>query len=239
MDKNLDKPLSEAEKGKLSDTLDRLNHENAMNLEMVDGFFVALHCAPEMVAPSDFLSEIWGGGEMGDDDAFDSEDQFQSFFSLLMRHYNDVVRQLENEEVYLPLLLEDEQGEAKGNDWATGFVRGTRFSNEHWVGLFDDEDHGGMIVPIFALANENNPDPDLRSFEEPVTPEKRETLLVHLAAATTRIYRYFQPHRKFYARQVKESKTFRREQPKVGRNDPCPCGSGKKYKKCCGHITLH
>ncbi len=26
----------------------------------------------------------------------------------------------------------------------------------------------------------------------------------------------------------------RRDQPKVGRNDPCPCGSGKKYKKCCG-----
>ncbi|MBN1347578.1 MAG: SEC-C domain-containing protein [Phycisphaerae bacterium] len=28
--------------------------------------------------------------------------------------------------------------------------------------------------------------------------------------------------------------TIRREQPKVGRNDPCPCGSGKKFKKCCG-----
>ena len=28
--------------------------------------------------------------------------------------------------------------------------------------------------------------------------------------------------------------TFKREQPKVGRNDPCPCGSGKKYKHCCG-----
>ncbi|MDD3886249.1 MAG: SEC-C metal-binding domain-containing protein, partial [Victivallaceae bacterium] len=28
--------------------------------------------------------------------------------------------------------------------------------------------------------------------------------------------------------------TFRRELPKVGRNDLCPCGSGKKYKKCCG-----
>ncbi|MHC4639425.1 MAG: SEC-C metal-binding domain-containing protein [Planctomycetota bacterium] len=27
------------------------------------------------------------------------------------------------------------------------------------------------------------------------------------------------------------------EQPKVGRNDPCPCGSGKKYKKCCGQNT--
>jgi curved DNA-binding protein CbpA len=28
--------------------------------------------------------------------------------------------------------------------------------------------------------------------------------------------------------------TIRRTQPKVGRNDPCPCGSGKKYKRCCG-----
>ncbi len=27
---------------------------------------------------------------------------------------------------------------------------------------------------------------------------------------------------------------YQREQPKTGRNEPCPCGSGKKYKKCCG-----
>ena len=31
-----------------------------------------------------------------------------------------------------------------------------------------------------------------------------------------------------------ESRSRRREGPKIGRNDPCPCGSGKKYKKCCG-----
>jgi preprotein translocase subunit SecA len=34
--------------------------------------------------------------------------------------------------------------------------------------------------------------------------------------------------------QRKERVTFHREEPKVGRNDVCPCGSGKKYKKCCG-----
>ncbi len=33
---------------------------------------------------------------------------------------------------------------------------------------------------------------------------------------------------------VKENQTIRNEGPKVGRNDPCPCGSGKKYKNCCG-----
>ncbi|TFH47672.1 MAG: preprotein translocase subunit SecA, partial [Methanothrix sp.] len=39
-----------------------------------------------------------------------------------------------------------------------------------------------------------------------------------------------------YAGQLPDMKveTYKREEPKVGRNDPCPCGSGKKYKKCCG-----
>lgn len=33
---------------------------------------------------------------------------------------------------------------------------------------------------------------------------------------------------------MKKVETYRREAPRIGRNDPCPCGSGKKYKKCCG-----
>lgn len=33
---------------------------------------------------------------------------------------------------------------------------------------------------------------------------------------------------------LQKGQTVRYEKPKVGRNDPCPCGSGKKYKKCCG-----
>jgi len=34
--------------------------------------------------------------------------------------------------------------------------------------------------------------------------------------------------------QIFGGKPVVREGPRVGRNDPCPCGSGKKYKKCCG-----
>ena len=34
----------------------------------------------------------------------------------------------------------------------------------------------------------------------------------------------------------KKIETIVREQPKVGRNTPCPCGSGKKYKQCCGKV---
>ena len=38
----------------------------------------------------------------------------------------------------------------------------------------------------------------------------------------------------FYDGQAPKPKQIIRNGPKIGRNDPCPCGSGKKYKKCCG-----
>ena len=40
------------------------------------------------------------------------------------------------------------------------------------------------------------------------------------------------------AQDTRKPETFRREMPKVGRNDPCPCGSGKKYKNCCMNKDL-
>ena len=43
-----------------------------------------------------------------------------------------------------------------------------------------------------------------------------------------------QAEQKELYKEQKASQTVRNEGPKIGRNDPCPCGSGKKYKKCCG-----
>jgi preprotein translocase subunit SecA len=66
------------------------------------------------------------------------------------------------------------------------------------------------------------------------TPEPAEVRTLHpeLEALATRAR---QP-REAYANTPEESRpqTVVRKGPKVGRNDPCPCGSGKKYKKCCG-----
>ncbi len=42
--------------------------------------------------------------------------------------------------------------------------------------------------------------------------------------------------KQFYIAQ-KKSHTVVRNEAKIGRNEPCPCGSGKKYKKCCGAAT--
>jgi uncharacterized protein len=66
----------------------------------------------------------------------------------------------------------------------------------------------------------------------PIPAQKREDLLIEMAASLVRIYRYFEPHRRSLTRHPLQVPR-RREGPKIGRNEPCPCGSGRKYKHCC------
>jgi uncharacterized protein len=110
-----------------------------------------------------------------------------------------------------------------------------------WSLLVDDEDNGGSLVPIFALAHENDPDPSLRPYKEPISTEQREQLIAGAVAGVMRIYQYFEAARLLGPSSNQNETTYRRVAPKIGRNEPCPCGSGKKFKHCCGKgkITLH
>ena len=231
----LSQTLADTEFDQLNEFLARFRSERAMNLEMSDGFFAALHFAPQMSPPSAFLPELWGGGEMSDDEAF-SHQEHKEFMELVLRHWNDVLRRLSDDEVFLPVLYSDEQECFTGNDWAQGFVRGMDYHSADWSEILDEEQFGALI-PILALFHEHDPDPSLRP--EPFSAAQREELLIGLAAGAMRVYRHLEPHRKMAARLVKEQSTIRRTSPKLGRNAPCPCGSGKKYKKCCGKVTLH
>jgi uncharacterized protein len=113
------------------------------------------------------------------------------------------------------------------------------FHKEQWVALLADQEHGGWLVPIFALATEHSPDPAMRPYKEPVSAERREKLIVGAAAGVTGIYQYFEAQRLVEGHLFDNTTTFHRVTPKIGRNDPCPCGSGKKFKQCCGRTTLH
>jgi uncharacterized protein len=62
------------------------------------------------------------------------------------------------------------------------------------------------------------------------TPEQREALAADIAESLVRIHAFWLPLRQA----VQERHTAQRMRAKVGRNEPCPCGSGKKFKKCCG-----
>jgi uncharacterized protein len=108
-----------------------------------------------------------------------------------MRHWNVIADTLHSGDVFLPLLLEDENGISYANDWAKGFLRGMELRRTDWAILLDDEKHGGWLVPIFALAHENDPDPEMRPYKGAISAEEREKLIVRAAAGVTGIYRYF------------------------------------------------
>lgn len=216
--------LSDAELDRLGDFLEEVGAP-AMNLEMLDGFFAALICGPEMVLPSEYLPQI-----LGESHSFDSSDQAAEILGLVMRHWNTIAselfRTLEKDDVYLPVLLEDADGLAHGNDWAHGFMHGVQLRPDSWQELIGNNEFGGSILPIMILTHEHDPDPAMRPPE--ITPEKRDELLQSMIAGLTLIYRYFEPHRRSTVQMP-----LRRQEPKVGRNEPCPCGSGRKYKHCC------
>jgi uncharacterized protein len=154
-------PLTDAELDHLSAILEQLGNKRSMNLEQLDGFLAALICGPELVPPSKYLPKI-----CGDRTVFEDTSSAQEFLSLIMRQWNAIADTLNSGDVYLPLLLEDENGNTPANDWANGFLRGMEFGREDWALLSNDEDYGGSLIPIFALANEHNPDPTIRSYKD-------------------------------------------------------------------------
>jgi len=231
-------PLTDAEFDRLSSIMERIGDNRSMNIEQLDGFLAALICGPEIVRPSEYLPVIWGG-DMVLEDSFRAQPILQDFLSLIMRHWNAIADTLHSGEVFLPLLIEDENGITHANDWATGFLRGMEFYKEQWATLLADEEHGGWLVPIFALATEHHPDLKMRPYKEPISLELRENLIVGAAAGVTGIYRHFKARQTTENKSYGNSTTYRRVVPKIGRNDPCLCGSGKKFKLCCARTTLH
>jgi hypothetical protein len=87
----------------------------------------------------------------------------------IIRHWNVIADTLHSDDVYLPLLFEDEEGISRANDWASGFLRGMDLRRDEWADLSGDGQRGGLLVPIFALAHEHDPDPTMRPYNESIT----------------------------------------------------------------------
>lgn len=230
--------LTDAELEQLADFLS--SSGAAMTMEELDGYFAALICSPRYISMNEYFPKI-----LGEHFAFASDDQAMFITGLLFQHWNAITDQLQNsieqsDVIYLPLLYQNEDGLVYGNKWASGFMQGTQMCPWDWSALLDDKSYGGSLIPIMMLANEHHADAEMRP--PPIPREKREDILAMMTAGVIQIFRYFEPHRQSFAeRMAMEGATpFRRTGPKIGRNDPCPCESGKKYKTCCGKTrTLH
>lgn len=243
MDEHDEKPESpdrfwDADLEVLGEMLDQLEDEETMDLEELDGFFAALACSPELVPPSEYLPLIVGPN-IAIEEAYSTEQALHLFLELVIHHWNVVTEAFATGHFFLPLLLEDEEGRSYGNQWALGFMRGVAMRQDAWQELLGDDDEFARFIPILALVHEHDPDPTMRPYPEPMTEEQREHLLLGVSAMVTDIYRYFAPHRRRAFEARMETVPAGRSEAKIGRNDPCYCGSGKKYKKCCGNRKVN
>lgn len=222
--------LTDEEFARLAVFLGGLKNGAALTLEGLDGLFCALIAGPDLVLPSEYLPVVWGG-ELSDEDAFASMDEANAIIGLMMRHWNAIVAEYEEFRVYVPLFDDADERGVPGRRWARGFMRGVELRRRPWGELFTDENEGQLLtIPLVA----GEIDPGFPA--EDVSDEKAEQLISWMAAGAGRAYRHFAEQRRAGARATREEKTVRRRVPRVGRNDPCPCGSGKKYKQCCGRL---
>ncbi len=185
--------------------------------------------------PSEYNREVFGG-EGSEACEFTSLDEAKEILGLLTRHWNAIAETLLKGEAYAPLLLEDENGVAYGNDWARGFMRGMHMRHDGWAELVNNEKHSGCLISMMMLYHEHDEDEKMRP--KPINPDKREDVILQMAAGLLRAYQYFRSLRTEHTPATFQSKV-RPTARKVGRNNLCPCGSGKKYKKCCGGASIH
>lgn len=227
-------PLNDEELDWLDDfLLDRIDddadtkgkNEGILNVSVLDGFLAALVSGPAVVPPSRWLPEVWGDFEP----EWKNAREFETVFALLIRHMNGIaVTLMEQPEDFEPLFLErvvEGKTYAIVDDWCEGYMQGVGLTADLWrAGGQEMED---LLVPIRAFTHET----DWQGHELSSDAE-----IVNLHNAITRnvreIHAYWLARREAF---TPSSAPIRRTEPSVGRNDPCPCGSGKKYKKCCLH----
>lgn len=193
--------------------------DSAMSLEMVDGFFTALIVGPDIVRPSAYLDAIWGGAER-EAPAFDTKEQAEYVMGLLMRRWNAIAEGIMIGDP-APALIMDFGDTLMGQDWADGFLLGLDY-HESLAATGKIEKHTDRLIePVLALAG-----PEV--YGSRISASRREKIFDDLPDIILRCAAAWRPNA------VTAPTPAPVHSAKVGRNDPCPCGSGKKYKKCCG-----
>ena len=221
-------PLTEADLDRLEELLDAaVFGEESMRLDEIQAMLCAVISGPEPVMPSVWLPEALGPGIEKADDP-----QVGETIELLMRLNNDLARALLSNETVSPILYPlDETGEAYDYAaWADSYIYGAGLVSD-WYDFAGKhvDDLSELLEPMFLLNGVLKEDVE-KSGERWFTPAEEERLVAdiqeNLPVIVQTLYNFWQAKR--------GAGTVRREDDKVGRNDPCPCGSGKKFKQCCG-----
>ena len=219
-------PIAAAVSSLLDDFADGLTATGRELLAWTEGVLTAAAIGPEPTRPDEWMQAVFGRGQTFDDAA-----EAQAAMTLLGLLYNETLRDIRRGgRRYTPRFLElAEDGEEIGlaREWAGGFIAGAALRWDAWKALVQSKQGGSLIAPIGVFLTRSDgvtPFPDV-SVDE--IDKVRRDALAWLGPAVFEISRYWKDPAGRLAPMPVDP--FR----KVGRNEPCPCGSGKKHKKCC------
>jgi uncharacterized protein len=223
------RPLGDDEIARLDELLAAADPDESMVVEELDGFLAAIACCPDPIPQREWLPLVLGRAAA--DDASN-----EPLLRLVERHRLAVLGMLYDADGLTPVLSFDDDGVASGNAWAIGFVRGMALRPDAWGGLEADDDYADALDPVMRLVAEAegrapSGSADADEEWEPIADDEREEVLHAMFDGVQDVYDFFREQRE---RSLAPAEPIRRDPAKVGRNDPCVCGSGRKYKNCCG-----
>ena len=200
-----------------------------MNLFSLDGFLTCLVIGPKTLPHSNWLPEIWGETE-SDEMTWDSMEETENIIGLIMRYNNMKASAIQiNPKNSKPLMFERAATQDEGwhiEDWCNGFVAGFNLAYDEWQPLMESEEDSSLIAPLYLFTSEVGRK-NLEQDEE-FSSYTRENWEVAFNLVISEIHEFWLPHR-----DEMHVVTHQALSKKIGRNEPCICGSGKKYKNCC------
>jgi len=214
--------------------------KGTLTFPQLAGFLFSMANVPELIPPSEWIPMVFNDQDAG----YETHGEAERVLHAMMALFNDCCRERTAGSSTLPPGCEirsqppDNLAEGAGlSQWAQGFLMGHDYLANIWneyVPEEFDEEFGSVLMVLTFYSS-----PKLaQAYHE----EGMGTRSLDQMAET--VVTLFPDAMREYARLGRAIFQARREagdldqgplaRPKIGRNDPCPCGSGKKFKKCCG-----
>ena len=239
----------------------RSRHDETPQWEFCEGFMVAVICSRRPIAADEYLDVLLGlpmEGEALDEDtgSFAGDGQRERFLALWALRWKEVetaldaeVDSLEDDACYHPEVMDirgvmadmppEERAAFAKEDlpafaqvWALGFMFAVESWPDEWATPRDKDAAkwlDGALQAIVAMTEDDAGAPEVSPLSEEGTPSTSIARLNAFGEAIWAVYDL----RELWKTIGPKVETIRKEAV-PGRNDPCLCGSGKKYKKCCG-----
>jgi len=196
-------------------------------LELADGFFCGLIAGPGSSQPGDYMSKVWGPDCPVQGPHFENATQKEYVTRLLTRHWNTIAHRLARDAWHVPI-MEGAFRLPEASFWAVGFLHAIILRQDDWNSRCDDNFIFMLINTMMGLAGRSD------MFAGKHGAKLRVDAVAALPRLVRSTYNFWHGNGDPLVHRLLVSK----DPPlKIGRNASCPCGSGKKYKRCCGSPT--